>query len=365
MKKYFLSFSVFFVSILIAGCSMKEFEEHAVITFMVGDVKKNNAEVQIGDIIKENDAITTGDNSSCDIRIGESIIRIKSKSDVKIASLLKNDKVENTAINLDSGKIICKAKKLSKEESFLVKTPTAVAAIRGTQFIVEADKALTTRVKVFEGEVKVAKRVKQLESSLDKVLEYSPIVHQQERVVITADDVQRAEKIVDNSLKKETGGETPSDEVIDRVLNDTKNAVILGSASVVKFNVSDFADENRELIEVDKRPKEVIARINRAIIQQKEKPIPEGRLLVTKHDIYFINDGKVQWEGKLRDNPVKDGDKLFIATGDYLYCAQEDGPVLWKMQIKNSGKITIVDGKLKIDSSGRSVFIDPNTGRRI
>ena len=360
MKKYFLSLFVFFISFLITGCPMKEYEEYAVIAFMIGDVKKNNSEADIGDIIKENDTITTGDNSSCDIKIGESIIRIKSKSDVKIASLIKNN-----TVNLDSGKMICKIMKQSKDEKFMVKTPTTVAAVRGTQFIVEADKELTTRIKVFEGEIKVAKRVKQLESSLDKVLEHAPVVHQQEKIIITANEVLQAEKIVDASLKKETGSETPSDEVIDRVINDTKNAIAVNKASIIKFHVIDFADENKEIIEIERKPKDIIARINHTIVQEKESPIPEGRLLITNYDIYFIKDGKIQWDGKIINDPVKDGDKLYIATGDYLYCAQEDGPVLWKMQIENSGKITIVDGKLKIDSSGKNIYIDPNTGKRL
>ncbi|MCL1864678.1 MAG: FecR domain-containing protein [Spirochaetes bacterium] len=364
MKKYFLILSVFFVSILIAGCSIKESEEHTVIAFMIGDVKKNNVETEIGDTVKEDDTITTGYNSFCDIQIGESIIRIKPHSKMTIASLFNND-ITNTTINLDSGKILCKAKKLLENESFVVKTPTTVAAVRGTQFIVEADKKLTTRIKVFEGKVKVAKRVKQLETSLDKVMSYAPVVQQEEKVVITADEIQKAEKIVDASLKKQTGNATPSDEVIDRVINDTKDAITVKKASILKFNVSDFADENNEIIEIDKNSKDVIVRIKHIMVQEKEKPIPEGRLLITKYDIYFVKDGKVQWEGKIANGPVKDGDKLYAATGNYLYCAQEDGPVLWKIQIKNYSKITIIDGKLKITSSGNSIFLDTNTGKRI
>jgi hypothetical protein len=35
------------------------------------------------------------------------------------------------------------------------------------------------------------------------------------------------------------------------------------------------------------------------------------------------------------------------------------------MQIKNYSKITIVDGKLKITSPGQSIYIDPDTGKKI
>ena len=364
MKKYILSLSVFFMCILIAGCSFKD-DEYAVISFMIGDVKKNNAVAEIGDIVKENDIITTGENASCDVKIGDSIIRIKSQSKAIMSSLLRKGTTENTTINLDSGKIICKAKKLLKDDSFIVKTPTTVAAVRGTQFIVEADKKLTSRIKVFEGEVKVAKRVKQLETSLDKVLSYAPALKQHERVIITADDVKKAENIVAASLKKQAGDATPSDEVIDRVINDKKNDIVVSSASIVKFNVSDFADENNEVIAVDNKSKDIIARINKIIIQEKEKPIPEGRVLITEDDVYFIKDGKVQWEGKMISAPVKDGDKSYIATKDHLYCAQDNGPVLWKMEIKNFSKLTLEDGKLKVTASGKTIFINPDTGKRM
>ena len=364
MKKYFLGLLVFFISILIAGCSIKESEEYATIAFMMGDVKKNNIETKIGDTIEENDIIITGDKSSCDVKIGSSILRITSKSNVKVASLIKDNRIENNTINLDAGKIICKVIKSSKEEKFLVKTPTAIAAVRGTQFIVEADKKLTTRIKVFQGEVSVAKRVKQFESSLDTVLTYAPVVQQQEKVIITADDVQRAEKIAENSLKKEAGDETPSDELIDKVINDRKDILVINNAEIVKFNIDDFTDDE-EIIKIESKPKDVIARISRAIALEKESPIPEGRLLITKYDIYFIKDGKVLWDGKIMNGPVKDGDRLYIATENYLYCTHEDGPLLWKLQIKNSMKMTIIDGKLKIESAGKSIFIDPNTGKRI
>lgn len=163
MKKYIVAISVVMTGVLIGGCSLKEVDEYAMVTFMIGDVKKNSVEVQMGDIIKENDIIVTADNSFCDVKIGESIIRIKSLTNVKISTLFKKGNVENTTLGLDSGKMLCKPKKLLKEENFVVKTPTAVAGVRGTQFSIEADKEQTTRIKVFKGEVKVAKRVKQLE----------------------------------------------------------------------------------------------------------------------------------------------------------------------------------------------------------
>src|SRR5208337_668540 len=167
MKKKTGIISVIIIASLVAGCSGTRVDEYAMISFIIGDVKKNNAEAQIGDIIKENDVIVTSENSFCDIRIDDSVIRIKSMSSLTISTLIKNGEVEKTILGLAIGKMLCKPKKLLKSESFLVKTPTAIAGVRGTQFAVEIDKKMTTRIKVFKGEVKVARRIKQLESSVD------------------------------------------------------------------------------------------------------------------------------------------------------------------------------------------------------
>lgn len=350
---------------MISGCSQKDAEEYAMVSFMIGDVKKNNIDAHIGDVIKENDVISTADNSFCDIKIGESIIRVKALTNLKISSLIKKENTENTTLGLDTGKLLCKPKKLLKDDSFFVKTPTAVAAVRGTQFAVEADTKLTTRIKVFKGEVKVAKRVKLLETSIDKVMSIAPSLKKEEKVIITADEVKKAEKVVENSLKKETAGSTPSDEVIEKVINNNKKDIVVQTGDIEKFEPEDFTKEKQELIQIEQKPKEVIVKIVHAIKQEKEKPVPEGRLLVTRYDIYFIKDGKIVWEGKVINEAVKSGDKLYIASGDYVFCALGDGSVLWKANIKNDGKVTVEGDKLKVYAGKKSIELDSDTGKKL
>ena len=101
---------------LLPGCSRQESEEYATVTFLIGDVTLNNAEIEIGDIVKENDRIVTGGESFCDVKIGESILRIKEKSRVLMAKLIHSDKLERTELGLDVGKMLCKPKKLLKSE---------------------------------------------------------------------------------------------------------------------------------------------------------------------------------------------------------------------------------------------------------
>ncbi len=365
MRKKTVSALLAIIAAIAFGCGRETVEEHATISFMIGDVKINSVEAQIGDIIKQNDDILTGGNSFCDIRIGGSIIRIKAQSSVKISTLLKSGNIEDTEIGLNSGKLLCKPKKLLKDENFMVKTPTAVAGVRGTQFAIEADKLKTTRIKVFNGEVKVARRIRQFESSVEKVMELAPTLEKEQKVVITADEVKKAEKVVENRLQEATAGELPGDNVIEEVIQKSEVQIGIDDKSVQQFSPEDFAKENKEIIEIQQKPKEDIVRITRAIKQQKERPVPEGRLLITRYDIYFIRDGKIQWDGKVVNEAVRSDGKLYIASGEYVFCADPEGTVIWKADVNNDGSLMIEGDKVTVKSGGKSVKLNAGTGKRI
>jgi len=365
MRKKTITALLTIITAIAFSCGRESVDEHATISFMIGDVKINSVEAQIGDIIKQNDDIITGGNSFCDIRIGESIIRIKAQSSVKISTLLKSGNIEDTEIGLNSGKLLCKPKKLLKDENFMVKTPTAVAGVRGTQFAIEADKLKTTRIKVFNGEVKVARRIRQFESSVEKVMELAPTLEKEEKVIITADEVKKAEKVVDARLQKATAGELPGDNVIEQVIQKSEVQIGVDDKNVQKFSPEDFARENKEIIEIQQKPKEDIIRITRVIKQQKEQPVPEGRILITRYDIYYIRDGKIKWDGKVINEAVKRDGKLYIASGEYVFCADPEGTVIWKADINNDGSLVVEGDKITVKSGEKSVKLDADTGKRM
>ncbi len=341
------------------GCSKEKVDEYAMITFMIGDVKMNNKVVEIGDIIKEKDVIITAEDAFCDVKIGGSIIRVKEKSKVIVSNLLRSNNLESTELGLNVGKMLCKPKKLLKSESFVVKTPTAVAGVRGTKFTVEADIKKTTRIKVFDGKVKVAKRIKQLESSTEKVLEIAPVVAEEKKVIITEDEVKKVEKLAEKLIKE--GGAKEMAVVITKLKND----VVVSKASIKGFKIADFARENKEIIAIQPKPKTVIKQIIRVIQQEKEIPKPDGRLLVTRYEIYFIKNGKVLWEGTVIDNPIKMNGKIYIASGDYVFCASDDGPVLWRKKMNNDGKLKIEENALSVFSKGQTTKLDLETGEKL
>ncbi len=156
--------SVFFLILLIFGCGKKDVpapEQADVfffkVQFILGDVKISGSAGEVsanpGDQVKATDTIKTGKNSVADLVFGTSgVIRIKENSKVTIASIA--DKTgSDTVIDMDNGKVLLTLSKL-KGTGFKVKTPTAVAAVRGTSFTVISDKK-GAKMSVVKGTVEV------------------------------------------------------------------------------------------------------------------------------------------------------------------------------------------------------------------
>jgi len=342
------------------GCT-KETEEYAMITFAVGNVTKNDTAVVIGDLLNEKDVLKTDALSSCDIKIGDSMVRIKENSKLLVSQLMRTDDLENTVLGLDVGKMLCKPKKLLKNEKFMVKTPTAVAGVRGTKFTVEADAKKTSRIKVYDGKVRVVRRVMSIEDQIETVLDEAPPLEEKQKVVITEKEVGDIEKKVEKLMKSKPADEA-AEVAIVKIVQDVKNDVIVSKKQVQKFKVEDFREEQDEIIAVEEKPKEVIKKITRIVKEEKEKPVPEGQLLVTRYEVYFIKNGKVVWEGNVIEPPVKTEDKLYIASGDYVYCASLEGPVLWRKKIDNNGKLELSDDSLVVYSQSGKKKLDLETG---
>lgn len=102
----------------------------------------------------EGDIVITGMGSIAEIIFDDSsIVKLDPESKILIKDLTR-DKNNRTIINLLKGKIIAIVKKLLKEEEFTVKTKLAIAAVKGTEFIVETGDE--EKVGVYEGQVEVS-----------------------------------------------------------------------------------------------------------------------------------------------------------------------------------------------------------------
>ncbi len=105
-----------------------------------------------GEGMEEGSAIRTGPNSSVAIVTDRGDrFEVHAETTFEFTSL----QADETKTRLDSGRVLTKVKKLKANERFAIQTPTAVCAVRGTEFDTMAGEA-GTFVSVYHGVVGVA-----------------------------------------------------------------------------------------------------------------------------------------------------------------------------------------------------------------
>ncbi len=189
-----------------AGCvKVAKKSEPITVTATLGTVSLNqpgrelrpNAVVQIGD------RIITGENSMATLQMPDkSLIRIFEKSDFTIISLnpAGDGKEAETTLGLDKGRSMLIIQKLAKGGRLSVKTPTSVAAVRGTSFTVavressDKENCGVTDVKVLDGTVYVEAKDKP---------EVNTLVNKGEMIALSNDAVVEEKKPIPEKAMKE------------------------------------------------------------------------------------------------------------------------------------------------------------------
>ncbi|MCX5807014.1 MAG: FecR domain-containing protein [Proteobacteria bacterium] len=133
-------------------------------TFIYGDVKiqKNEisewAKLRIGDSVSRGSRIQTGKASSAEITF-EDKNSIFIKSDTTLGIITSEKKGSNYTVNnfyLKTGRVVTKIKEATGSDSRItINTPSAAAAVRGTEFRVSVDQAESMRTEVLTGIVGV------------------------------------------------------------------------------------------------------------------------------------------------------------------------------------------------------------------
>ncbi len=121
-----------------------------VVTIESGGASRAAA---VNDRLAGGETIMTGPNSMADVLMGErGYIRIREKSRVKIASLKKE--AQESDLELSMGGVMIFLSKLARKGAYEVKSPTQVAAVRGTIFQMSGEDD-GSRVDVLSGTVAV------------------------------------------------------------------------------------------------------------------------------------------------------------------------------------------------------------------
>lgn len=149
---------IILISMAASSCT-KEKTDSAILIFFMGDVKiidhnNNTKKAVIKEILGEGYAVKTGKDSFATLQIGDAIIvKIQRESSLKIDSILSTGQDK---LFLNNGQVLSKIDKLKKNSTFSIKTPTSIAAVRGTEFSVSYSKGKSVIV-VKNGTVNVKK----------------------------------------------------------------------------------------------------------------------------------------------------------------------------------------------------------------
>ena len=132
--------------------------EMATAVFVVGEVsvKKGDADYKPliqGDTLTLHDIVRTGQKGIAVLQMEQvGTIRISEESTVRLSSVTKG----LVELSVEKGEVFSKVTKLQKDQSYQVKTPTVVASVRGTEFLVIHKESSPADVQVYGGKVAVS-----------------------------------------------------------------------------------------------------------------------------------------------------------------------------------------------------------------
>jgi hypothetical protein len=121
------------------------------------EVQKGTAwsAVKNGDSVSAGMKLRTGSDGSCMVTWGGGHgMKVTPLTTITVDQLERNGDKETSSFNLGGGKVLAKAGKMTGGSSFHVKTPTAVAGVRGTEFAVGLENNVSS-VQVVDGQVEV------------------------------------------------------------------------------------------------------------------------------------------------------------------------------------------------------------------
>lgn len=134
----------FFILTILFSISAVCYAETARVTYIRGkvEVNRNNSWVtlKIDDIVNDNDTISTGFQSEAKIEYKGSIMCLGAVTRITLEQLSSSESTDNVSVYLKTGAVRSKVTHTdSKRVAYVVKTPIAVASVRGTDFIVTAN----------------------------------------------------------------------------------------------------------------------------------------------------------------------------------------------------------------------------------
>ncbi|XDD43999.1 lipoprotein LipL45 [Leptospira sp. WS60.C2] len=293
----------------------KPAELSAVVVFAVGDSKIQHADqteekAQLGALLKTGDNVVTGDNGKVDIQFADgSSIRISPKSAIDFAKLSQdNAGTTDTQIALVSGKVFAKVNKAKKEDNFTVVTPTAIAGVRGTSFIVETAEGKPAKVKVVEGAVAFAPRVPALEKLSEEEISKNADLKKLQESIAKAEVILEKDQASTQSAKSAELAKSAADiqslDLSKAFKTTEKEKLVVETAKLTKNE----EQEIKTIVTVDKQTAEEIVKLSESaqtekLDELKKQEIDTKKQAIEKEVAKRQEEEKKKFEESLANQP--------------------------------------------------------------
>jgi len=163
-KKLIIIAGAFIILMIVSAFSVMQPQAVAKISFPLGNVlvlKKGEKKMQkagFNQALFPGDKVRTEKQARCEIKYNDgSVIRIDQQSIYTIEKAETSGKKKEVESTLTIGSLWANIKKLaSTADNWLLRSPSAVVAVRGTVYRMDADEDKSSKVLVYDGSVSVA-----------------------------------------------------------------------------------------------------------------------------------------------------------------------------------------------------------------
>ncbi|MFN3660762.1 MAG: FecR domain-containing protein, partial [Brevinematales bacterium] len=305
--------------------------EAILVTMTIGDVQVRRMgseswrEVSVDEVVEMGDTLRTGNESACELQIVErGVYRLEANTEMLVAKLVNQEGNLQARIHVDKGTMGLKPKKLKEGEVFEVETSTAVAAVRGTVFMVSVTEEGDTRVAVAEGKVSVMPKVTAIEkakeearidtkayNTLQDVVAPAVEVGADEEVVLQKEVVEKVnQKVAEIIEERTTAGGPLTGEKVEEVKQSMVTEVsqeVTGVRSVETPSLVEVVFQKKEITEESKQILENV---------RQKKPVGKKRVKVSfssdvPETVVVLNDLRL---GKAPFSKILDGDATYTVV---------------------------------------------------
>jgi hypothetical protein len=206
-------------------------ELQGLVTFITGEAKVKNGDtwtvLDIGKEVALDSVVATGADGTCEIQFAEfGSVQLSPSTTLVVRHLVADETHTSSELELTTGKVICKVRKLTGDDQFRVRTREMVCGVRGTCFLVSASENKPTKIAVQEGSVVVLppsidpvalaeeavspEKQDLIRNVMDELSEATPVLTAGEERQVTAKDMAKADAVIKEIVAEIKSSEAPA-----------------------------------------------------------------------------------------------------------------------------------------------------------